>query len=77
MRHNNVVSSHPKSTGIPLVDGLSMKLPDLGRHNNISHIYHILDICFNQLDAMKLQPILDNSRHLTNSSYHTQQFTPL
>ena len=24
MRHNSVVSSYPKSTGIPLVDGLSI-----------------------------------------------------
>ena len=32
MGHNSVVSGHPKSTGIPLVDGLSMEPPDLGRH---------------------------------------------
>ena len=32
MGHNNVVSGHPKSTGIPLVDGLSTEPLDLGRH---------------------------------------------
>ena len=31
MRHNNVVSGHPKSMGIPRVDGLSTGPPDLGR----------------------------------------------
>ena len=32
MGHNSVVSGHPKSTGIPRVDGLSTRPPDLGRH---------------------------------------------
>ena len=32
MRHNSVVSSHPKSTRISRVDRLSMGPPDLGRH---------------------------------------------
>ena len=32
MGHNSVVSGHPKSTGIPWVDGLSMGPLDLGRH---------------------------------------------
>ena len=32
MGHNCVVSDHPKSIGIPLVDGLSTGPPDLGRH---------------------------------------------
>ena len=30
MRHNSVVSGHPKSTGILRVEGLSTGLPDLG-----------------------------------------------
>ena len=36
MRHNNVVSGHPKSIGILWVDGLSKGPPDLGRHNLVS-----------------------------------------
>ena len=32
MGHNNVVSGHPKSTGILLVDELLTGPPDLGRH---------------------------------------------
>ena len=32
MGHNSVISGHPKSTGIPGVDWLSMGPPDLGRH---------------------------------------------
>ena len=32
MGHNSVVSGHSKSTGIPLVDGLSMGPPNLGFH---------------------------------------------
>ena len=34
MGHNSVVSGHPKSTGIPQVDGLSMGTPDLGCHTS-------------------------------------------
>ena len=30
MRHNSVVSGYPKSTGIPLVDGLSTGPPSFG-----------------------------------------------
>ena len=36
MRHNSVVSGHPKSTGIPQVDGLSTGPPELGRHSLVS-----------------------------------------
>ena len=32
MGHNSVISSHPKSIGIPQVDGLSMGLSDFGGH---------------------------------------------
>ena len=32
MGHNSMVSGHPKSIGIPHVDGLSTGPPDLGRH---------------------------------------------
>ena len=35
MGHNNVVSGHPKSTGIPWVDGLSTGPSNLGRHSLI------------------------------------------
>ena len=38
MGHNRVVSGHPKSTGIPRVDGLSMGPPDLGRHSKKTNI---------------------------------------
>ena len=38
MGHNNVVSDHPKSTGIPRVDGLSTGPLDLGCHINISFV---------------------------------------
>ena len=37
MGHNNVVSGHPKSTGISRVDGLSTGPPDLGYHRHSSH----------------------------------------
>ena len=32
MGHNSVISGHPKSIGIPRVDGLSTGLSGLGRH---------------------------------------------
>ena len=32
MGHNSVILGHPKSTGIPQVDGLSTGPLDLGRH---------------------------------------------
>ena len=38
MGHNSVVSGHPKSTGIPQVDGLSTEPPDLGRHSLVSEL---------------------------------------
>ena len=34
MGHNIVVSGHPKSIGIPLVDGFSMGSLDLRRHSH-------------------------------------------
>ena len=34
MGHNNVVSGHLKSTGIPRVNGLSAGPSNLGRHND-------------------------------------------
>ena len=37
MGHNSVVSGHPKSTRIPLVDGLSTGPPDLGCHSMCHH----------------------------------------
>ena len=36
MGHNSVVSGYPKSTGIPLIDGLSKGPLDLGRHSLVS-----------------------------------------
>ena len=36
MGHNNVVSGHPKSTGILLVDRLSMGPSDFRRHGLVS-----------------------------------------
>ena len=36
MGHNSVVSGHPKSIGIPRVDGLSTGPLDLGCHSLIS-----------------------------------------
>ena len=38
MGHNSVVSGHPKSTGIPQVDGLSTGPPDLGCHSLVSEV---------------------------------------
>ena len=38
MGHNNVVSGHLKSTGIPWVDGLSTGPPDLGCHSLVSEL---------------------------------------
>ena len=38
MGHNNVVSGHPKSTGILLVDGLSTRPSELGHHNLVSEL---------------------------------------
>ena len=38
MGHNSVVSSHPKSIGIPRVDGLSTGPLDLGRHSLVSEL---------------------------------------
>ena len=36
MGHNNVVSGHSKSIGIPRVDELSTGPPDLGPHSLVS-----------------------------------------
>ena len=36
MGHNSVVSSYPKSTGIPQVDRLSTRPSDLGCHSLVS-----------------------------------------
>ena len=38
MRHNIVVSGHPKSTGITRFDGLSTGPPDLGCHRLVSEL---------------------------------------
>ena len=38
MGHNSVVSGHPISTGIPLVDGLSTGPSDLGCHSLLSEL---------------------------------------
>ena len=38
MGHNSVVSGHPKSKGIPRVDGLSTGPPDLGCHSLVSEL---------------------------------------
>ena len=38
MGHNNVVSGHPKSTGIPRVDWLSTGPPGLERHSLVSEL---------------------------------------
>ena len=42
MGHNSVVSGHPKSTGIPWVDRLSMRPPDLGCHKIKSMVFNML-----------------------------------
>ena len=34
-----MVSGHPKSTGIPRVDGLSTGPPDFGRHISVLEFY--------------------------------------
>ena len=36
MGHNNVVSGHPKSTGIPRVDGLSTRSQEIGSSQNVT-----------------------------------------
>ena len=38
MGHNNMVLGHPKSIGIPRVNGLSTGPLDLGRHNLVSKL---------------------------------------
>ena len=38
MGHNSVASGYPKSTGIPLVDGLSTGPPGLGYHSLVSEL---------------------------------------
>ena len=38
MGHNSVVSGHPKSTGIPRVDGLSTGPLDFGFHSLVSEV---------------------------------------
>ena len=38
MEHNSVVSDHPKSIGIPLVDELSTGPPNFGRHSLVSEL---------------------------------------
>ena len=43
MGYNSVVSGHPKSTGIPRVDGLSTGPLDLGRHNS-NHMQYKLKV---------------------------------
>ena len=38
MGHNSLVSGHPKSIGIPRVDGLSTGPPDLGCYSLVSDL---------------------------------------
>ena len=38
MGHNSIVSGHPKSIGISLVDGLSMGPSDFGCHSLVSKL---------------------------------------
>ena len=40
MRHNSIVSGHPKSTRIPRVDELLTRPSDLGRHSKM-YIYNL------------------------------------
>ena len=42
MGHNSVVSGHSKSTGIPLVDGLSTGPSDLGCHSVVSELRYTI-----------------------------------
>ena len=42
MGHNSVVSGHPKSTGIPRVDGLSTGPSDLGHHSLVSDLWFVI-----------------------------------
>ena len=42
MGHNSMVSSHPKSTGIPWVDGLSTGPPDLGCHMDCVEVWSFI-----------------------------------
>ena len=42
MGHNSVLSGHPKSIGIPRVDGLSMRPPDLGCHSLVSKLRFVI-----------------------------------
>ena len=54
MRYNSMVSGHPKSIGIPQVDGLSTGPSNLGRH-----IFKILQL-FNLRTFMILSVIFPN-----------------
>ena len=63
MGHNSVVSGHPKSTRIPLVDGLSTGPSDLGCHmkrpgENIG-ISSTKSYANNTLLCLKRRPSLD------------------
>ena len=42
MGHNHVVSSNPKSTGIPQVDGLSTRPSDLGCHSLVLELRYTI-----------------------------------
>ena len=54
MGHNSVVSGHPKSTGIPRVDGLSKGPPDLGRHKlGLCPCHNFMGVFETDLDGTK------------------------
>ena len=54
MGHNSVVSGHPKSTGIPRVDKLSMGPLGLGHHSLAFHNWSTDNNIVDQTNSLKL-----------------------
>ena len=58
MRHNSVVSGHPKSTRIPQVDGSSTELSNFGRHTSF---HEAKRVCTKKTQIMVTIPSLYDS----------------
>ena len=58
MGHNSVVLSYPKSTGIPLIDGLSTGPPVFGTSQyRYENFYTIMGRGWDKVDSSRTRPV--------------------
>ena len=61
MRHNSVVSGHPKSTGIPRVDRLSVGPPEIGVSHSSCNTLRNKALYINILDFKILKKLIESN----------------